>query len=49
MAGFIAVSAIGFAVVVKRIVSFLGAAMKLPTSREIDSRLAIGSERIVRP
>ena len=43
MAGAIAVSAIAFAVARRRTVSFLGAAMKLPTSRDIDSRLVIGS------
>ena len=43
MAGAIAVGALAFAVARKRTVSFLGAAMKLPTSRGIDSRLVIGS------
>ena len=43
MAGAIAVGALAFAVARKRTVSFLGAAMKLPTSPDIDSRLVIGS------
>ena len=43
MAGAIAVGALAFAMARKRTVSFLGAPMKLPTSREIDSRLLIGS------
>ena len=43
MAGAIAVGALAFAVARKRTVSFLGAAMKLPTSRDIDRRLVIGS------
>lgn len=43
MVGAIAVSALAFAVARKRTVSFLGAAMKLPTSRDIDRRLVIGS------
>ena len=43
MAGAIAVGGLAFAVAKKRTVSFLGAAMKLPTSRGIDSRLVIGS------
>ena len=43
MASAIAVSALAFAVARKRTVSFLGAAMKLPTSRDIDGRLVIGS------
>ncbi|CAN5919521.1 YeeE/YedE thiosulfate transporter family protein [soil metagenome] len=43
MAGAIAVAAFAFAVARKRTVSFLGAAMKLPTSRDIDRRLVIGS------
>lgn len=43
MAGAIAVGAIAFAVARKRTVSLLGAAMKLPTSRDIDRRLVIGS------
>jgi uncharacterized membrane protein YedE/YeeE len=43
MAGAIAVGALAFAVARKRTVSFLGAKMKLPTSRDIDGRLVIGS------
>jgi uncharacterized membrane protein YedE/YeeE len=43
MAGAIAVGGLAFAVAKKRTVSFLGAAMKLPTSRDIDRRLVIGS------
>lgn len=43
MAGAIAVGAVAFAVAKKRTVSFLGAAMKLPTSRDIDRRLVVGS------
>jgi len=43
MAGAIAVSAFAFAVARKRTVSFLGSTMKLPTSRDIDRRLVIGS------
>ncbi len=43
MAGAIAVGGLAFAVAQKRTVSFLGAAMKLPTSRGIDGRLVIGS------
>ena len=43
MAGAIAVGALAFAMARKRTVSFLGAAMKLPLSREIDGRLVIGS------
>ncbi len=43
MAGAIAVGALAFAVAKQRTVSFLGAAMKLPTSRDIDGRLVIGS------
>ena len=43
MAGAIAVAALAFALAKKRTVSFLGAAMKLPGSREIDRRLVIGS------
>jgi uncharacterized membrane protein YedE/YeeE len=43
MAGAIAVGALAFAVARKRTVSFLGAAMKLPSSRDIDGRLVIGS------
>lgn len=43
MGGAIAVGAIAFAVAGKRSRSFLGADMKLPTSRDIDRRLVIGS------
>ena len=43
MAGAIGVGAFAFAMARKRSVSFLGAAMKLPTSRDIDRRLVIGS------
>ena len=43
MGGAIAVGALAFAVARRRTVSFLGAAMKLPTSRDIDRRLVIGS------
>ena len=43
MAGAIAVGALAFTVARKRTVSFLGATMNLPTSRDIDGRLVIGS------
>jgi uncharacterized membrane protein YedE/YeeE len=43
MAGAIAVGGLSFAVAKTRTVSFLGAAMKLPSSRDIDARLVIGS------
>jgi hypothetical protein len=43
MAGAIAVGAVAFAVARQRTMSFLGAAMQLPTSRDIDARLVIGS------
>ncbi len=43
MAGAIGVGAIAFAVARKRTRSFLGAAMKLPTTRDIDHRLVLGS------
>ena len=43
MAGAIAVGALAFALAEKRTVSFLGAAMKVPTSRDIDRRLVVGS------
>ena len=43
MAGAIAVAALAFALAKNRAVSILGAAMKLPGSREIDRRLVIGS------
>jgi uncharacterized membrane protein YedE/YeeE len=41
--GAIAVGALAFAVARKRTVSLLGATMKLPTSRDIDGRLVMGS------
>jgi uncharacterized protein len=43
MAGAIAVGAVAYVVARKRTLSFLGATMKLPTSRDIDGRLVIGS------
>lgn len=43
MTGAIAVGALAFGVARKRTVSFLGATMKLPMSRDIDGRLVIGS------
>lgn len=43
MVGAISVAAIAFAVARKRTVSLLGAAMKLPTARDIDRRLVVGS------
>ena len=43
MAGAIAVAAVAFALAKKRTASFLGAAMKLPSSRDIDRRLVVGS------
>lgn len=43
MVGAVAVAAFAFALARKRAVSFLGAAMKLPSSRDIDRRLVIGS------
>ena len=43
MAGAIGVGAFAFAMARKRTASFLGAAMKLPTSGDIDGRLVIGS------
>jgi uncharacterized membrane protein YedE/YeeE len=43
MAGAIAVAAFAFALTKKRTVSFLGTAMKLPGSRDIDRRLVTGS------
>ena len=43
MAGAIAVGSLAFAVARKRTLSFLGAAIKLPMSRDIDRRLVIGS------
>ena len=43
MAGAIAVAAVAFALAKKRTETFLGGAMKLPASRNIDCRLVIGS------
>lgn len=43
MAGAIAVGAIAFFIARKRVVSLLGAPMRLPTSRDIDRRLVGGS------
>ncbi len=43
MVGAIVVSAIGYAVARKRTVSFLGGAMQLPSERQIDRRLVLGS------
>lgn len=43
MAGAIAVAAFAFSLAKKRTVSFLGAAMKLPGSGDIDRRLVSGS------
>ena len=43
MAGAITVAAFAFALASQRTASFLGAAMKLPGSRDIDRRLVIGS------
>jgi uncharacterized membrane protein YedE/YeeE len=43
MAGAVAVAALAFAVAKRRTLSWLGAAMKLPTSRDIDRRLVLGS------
>ena len=43
MVGAISVAVIAFAVARKRTVSLLGAAMKLPTARDIDRRLVVGS------
>ncbi len=43
MAGAIAVAALAFALAKTRTVSFLGAGMKLPGSRDLDRRLVIGS------
>jgi uncharacterized protein len=43
MAGAIGVGLIAFAVARRRTRSFLGGAMQLPTSRDIDRRLVIGS------
>jgi len=43
MAGAVAVGVVGFAVARHRTTSFLGAAMKLPTARNVDRRLVLGS------
>jgi uncharacterized protein len=43
MGGGILVGLFGFALAKKRTTSFLGAAMHLPTSRDIDRRLVLGS------
>jgi uncharacterized protein len=43
MVGAIMVAAMAFAMARKRTVSLLGAAMKVPTARDIDRRLVIGS------
>jgi len=43
MGGAVAVSAVAFSIARRRSVSLLGAAMKLPTARQIDRRLVIGS------
>ena len=43
MGGGILVGLFGFALAKKRTTSFLGAAMHLPTSRDIDRRLVVGS------
>jgi uncharacterized membrane protein YedE/YeeE len=43
MVGAIVVSAFAFALARKRTASFLGVAMKLPSARDIDRRLVIGS------
>jgi uncharacterized membrane protein YedE/YeeE len=43
MAGAIAVGAVGFALARKRALSMLGLPMRLPTSRVIDRRLALGA------
>ena len=43
MGGAIAVASLAFAVARQRTLSMLGATMKLPTSRDIDRRLVIGS------
>ena len=43
MAGAIAVGFVGFLFAKKRTVSLIGAEMKLPTARQIDRRLVIGS------
>ncbi len=43
MGGAIAVGALAFAVAKKRTRSFLGGAMQVPTARDIDKRLVLGS------
>ncbi len=43
MGGAIAVGALAFAVARKRTRSFLGGAMQVPTARDIDKRLVLGS------
>ncbi len=43
MIGAIAVGSIAFLIARKRTVSFLGAAMQLPSARHIDRRLVVGS------
>ena len=43
MAGAIAVGVVAFAVARRRMVSFIGAEMKLPTPSRIDRRLVLGS------
>ena len=43
MAGAVAVGVLAFTAARKRTVSFVGAAMKLPTARQIDRRLVLGS------
>lgn len=43
MGGAVAVSAVAFFIARRRSVSLLGAALKLPTARQIDRRLVIGS------
>lgn len=43
MGSAVAVSAVAFSIARRRSVSLLGAALKLPTARQIDRRLVIGS------
>jgi uncharacterized membrane protein YedE/YeeE len=43
MGGGVLVGLVGFALAKKRTTSFLGSAMHLPTSRDIDRRLVLGS------
>jgi len=43
MGGAIAVGAVAFAVAKKRTANFLGGAMRLPTSHDINARLVVGS------